>query len=90
MKIVLFSLIVILAALNIFCSVLYSKLLNRLPGQLAGRITLSKLNAALGSAISQEDKNLIKRCKYVYTIYLVIFYLFIIGVLIPIFSVLKR
>lgn len=90
MKIVLFSLIVVLAAVNIFCSVLYSKLIKRLPGQITGRITLKKLSNAFEYTTNEDDKNLIKKCKYAYTIYLVFFYVFIAMVTIFIVSILKQ
>ena len=90
MKILVFSLIVIIAALNIFCSALYAKILDRLPGLVTGRITLNKLNKALDYPIGEEDKSLIKKCKYAYTVYLGFFYLFFAVVLILIVSILKR
>ena len=90
MKILLFSLIVILAALNIFCSVMYAKILNRLPGQITGRITLQKLNKVLAAAATEDDRTLIKNCKYAYTVYLLFFYLFIAVILVFIVAVLKR
>jgi len=90
MKILVFSLILVMAALNIFCSALYAKILNRLPGQITGRITLNKLNKVLENAVAEEDRHLIKKCKYAYTVYLTFFYLFLAVVLVLIFGRLKR
>ncbi len=61
-----------------------------LPGQLTGRITLNKLNKVFENARNDEERNLIIKCRYAYTVYLIIFYLFIAVVLIVVVGILKR